>query len=86
MADITLQHCHELRKEFESYCDTAEQHEFPLLFMVDMKMQNTLKHYESIGSVDDQKEAHSMVRVVSKVIGNDYYRQLGEEHEDKEVK
>lgn len=66
---ITLNDCYELRKRFDDYCNNAEQYEFPLLLKIDLKFQATVKHYEEVGTVDNQDEAEAMFRVVSKVIG-----------------
>lgn len=72
MKTITLEDCHELEKKFREYTKTAEQHEFTLLLMIDMKMTQTLMDYESTGEVADQNSANAMFRVVLKAIGEDY--------------
>lgn len=68
MKEVTMDDYKQLRKDFEEYTDRAEQHEFPLLFALDMKMQNTAENFEKYS----QKELRAMCRVVLKVIGKDY--------------
>ena len=70
MADITLDDIKALRKRFEAYTETAEQHEFPMLAIIDGKMQETMMKYEEAGKVTNQKDARAMCRVVSRVIGD----------------
>ena len=72
MKEITIQDCDNLRERFDEYTKTAEQHEFPILFIVDMRLRNTLNHYHKLGSIEDQKEARAMFRSVLKVIGEDF--------------
>lgn len=69
MKEITVEDCRELRKKFEGYCNIAQQHEFPLLLMIDMKMQATLEKIEEAGAVEDQGDMRAMFRVVLKTIG-----------------
>lgn len=38
MAAVTLEQCNELMKKYEEYKKTAEQHMFPLLFILDSKL------------------------------------------------
>lgn len=78
MRDITLQDVRDLRARFDQYLQTAEQHQFALLVMVDGKFRNTLKHYEEIGQVDDQKDANAMFRVVLKTMGQDFSEYMEE--------
>ena len=78
MRDITLQDVRDLRERFDQYLQTAEQHQFALLVMVDGKFRNTLKHYEKIGQVDDQKDANAMFRVVLKTMGQDFSEYMEE--------
>lgn len=69
MKEITVEDCRELRKKFERYCNNAQQHQFPLLLMIDMKMQATLEKIEEAGAVENQKDMRAMFRVVLKTIG-----------------
>lgn len=72
MKTITIEDCKELYNEFNRYADNAEQHEFPRLIMIDLKLQDTIDQYEEAGCIEDQKEARAMFRVVLKIIGKDY--------------
>ena len=71
MKEITLEDVRELKKQFDTYTETAEPHEFPFLLLIDIKFIATLKHYEETGIIDDQKEARAMFRVVLMTIGGD---------------
>ena len=65
MAEITFQDCETLYKKFTEYTQTAEQHEFPALAMVNMMLDSTkLRNWDI-----PQKEKRSMFRVVLKVMG-----------------
>ena len=72
MKTITIEDCEELYNEFNRYADNAEQYEFPMLIMVDLKLQHTIDKYEEAGCIEDQEEARAMFRVVFKIIGKDY--------------
>jgi hypothetical protein len=82
MKTITIEDCHKLEKKFRKYTKTAEQHEFPLLLMVDMKMTQTIMDYESAGEIVDQESANAMFRVVLKTIGEDYSEYAGGNTDD----
>lgn len=70
--EITLEDVRDLRKQFEKYTETAEQHEFPTLITLDLRMKATLEEYEKAGKVTDQEDARAMFYVVLQVIGGDY--------------
>ena len=72
MKTITIEDCKELHNEFNRYAENAEQHEFPILIIVDLKLRHTIEKYEDAGCIEDQKEARAMFRVVLKIIGKDY--------------
>lgn len=75
MKRITVDDCYELEKEFRTYCETAEQHEFATLLMIDMKLGSSVKKFaeeSKDGIVLDQRTANTMFRVVLKVMGRDY--------------
>ena len=74
--EITVQDCLELKEKFTKYCDTAEQHQFPMLAMVNIKLDATLAHIEKVNKVENQKEARAMFRVVLKIIGEDFSEYL----------
>ena len=69
--EITLQDCEDLYKRFEKYTETAEQHEFVRLAVVNVALDKTMTRLRATGKVENQKEARSMFRVVLTVIGGD---------------
>ena len=72
MKEITVQDCLSLQKKFNSYTETAEQHQFAMLLMVDIKLQATIERIKEVGKVENQKDARAMFRVVLQIIGEDY--------------
>lgn len=72
MADITVNDCEKLYAQFTAYTETAEQHEFALLAMVNIMLDSTMARIRVCGEVRNQKDARAMFRVVLKVIGKDY--------------
>lgn len=81
MKEITVEDCRKLRSDFEAYCETAQQHQFPLLLMIDLKMQATLEKVEEAGVVENQKDMRAMFRVVLKTIG-----ESDEEYQEEEAR
>lgn len=71
MKIITVQDCEELKQKFDKYCETAEQHEFPILAIINMKMDATMEHIRNAGEVTNQKDIRAMFRVVLRAIGED---------------
>lgn len=67
MKTITLEDCKNLYTKFKKYTETAEQKEIPVLFMFDIKLNQSIEKFEQNGV--DQKEATSMFRVVLNWIG-----------------
>lgn len=76
--EITVQDAHQLYEKFRKYAETAEQHQFAYLMMIEVRMLNTLEQYDRVG-ITNQKEARAMFRVVLKTIGED----ASEYEEDK---
>ena len=73
MKEITIEDVFELKEKFDKYLITAEQHEFVILTMIDLKLNNTIKMIQSNNNeIKDQKEARAMFRTILKVIGEDY--------------
>lgn len=68
---ITVQDCEELYAKFKKYTETAEQHEFPTLAMINMKLDTTMLKIHALNAVPDQKDTRAMFRVVLKLIGCD---------------
>ena len=54
--------------KFEKYTETAEQHEFSILAMIQFGIQKT----DVSEIVKDQEEAKAMYRAIAKTIGEDY--------------
>lgn len=65
--DITLDDCYKLQAEFKKYCESAEQHQFTLLLMMDVKMTDTINCLEH-GIDIKQSELHSMFNVITKIM------------------
>lgn len=72
MKEITIADCQQLRERFLKYCDSAEQHQFPMLAMIHIRMNATIEALEKAGKVENQKDIRAMFRVVLKVIGEDF--------------
>lgn len=68
MPEITRQDCESLYEKFKKYTETAEQHEFALLAMVNIRLDVERAHDWEMS----QKEARAMFRVVLKLIGEDF--------------
>ena len=66
--NITLNDCRELYNRFIQYTETAEQHEFAKLAMINMMLDTTMAHWSD---PINQKEARAMFRVVLGAIGGD---------------
>lgn len=71
MKEITVADCTELREKFLKYCDTAEQHQFPFLAMVNIRLDTTIDKIKADGKVIDQKDTRAMFRVILKIIGEE---------------
>jgi hypothetical protein len=65
--NITKEDAIALREELLAYSDTAEQHEFPILFMIHSGLNSSIERFDTMS--DDNKNA--MFRVVYKAIGKD---------------
>ena len=72
MKEISIEDILELKEKFDKYLITAEQHEFVILAMIDLKLNNTIKAIQSNNNeIKDQKEARAMFRTILKVMGKD---------------
>lgn len=68
----TIEECRDLQNQFNKYTETAEQHEYPLLMIVDFKLRSTMENIEAKGvNYLPEDEIESMFRVVRKIIGED---------------
>ena len=72
MKKITVADCLELQKLFEKYCDTAEQHEFIKLILIQSRMDKYISRLHHIGKIKNQNQANTMFRVVLGAIGKDF--------------
>lgn len=74
MTKITKVMINELKAKFDSYKDSAEQHEFVKLLIIDANFDATLKLIETDKTYirNHQKNLNAMFRVVLKAIGEDY--------------
>lgn len=79
MKVITVDDCIKLQKKFNKYAETAEQHEFVLLAMIQFKLDPSIEKIIKDNKVENQKEARAMFRVVLKAIGEDYSDYLEDE-------
>lgn len=68
MQEITMADCRELYNRFTQYTETAEQHEFAKLAMINMMLDTTMANWSD---PINQKEARAMFRVVLGAIGGD---------------
>ena len=67
-SNITKEDILNLQKELKEYCNSAEQHEFMKLTMVDIMLEKNIQHLDTI----DNKARNAMFRVIYKLIGKDY--------------
>lgn len=71
--EITVKDCDELYAQFKKYTETAEQHEFIVLAMVNRKLDKTMADIHEAGKVTmDQSEARAMFRCVLMAMGKDF--------------
>ena len=80
MKTITMTDCRELYNRFIKYTETAEQHEFAKLAMINMMLDTTITHWSD---PIDQKEARAMFRVVLGAIGEDITPYREEDYNDE---
>ena len=78
MKNITIEDCHELERKFRDYTKIAEQHEFPMLLAMEMRLIVTIDTWEKAGEVTDQQNANAMFRVILRMIGEDCTEYLEE--------
>lgn len=66
--NITKEDALALREELLQYAEKAEQHEFPKILYVHLKLDKTIEDFEQYPI----EELNSMFRCVYMVIGKDY--------------
>lgn len=71
MKTITVQDYLNLSEKFKKYCETAQQHEFRKLFIIQKMLDQEIKSITKKGVVEDQEDARDTFRVVLKYIGGD---------------
>ena len=72
MKQITIADCLELQKLFEKYCETAEQHDFIKLILIQSRIDKYISRLHHIGKIKNQNQANAMFRVVLGAIGKDF--------------
>ena len=78
--NITMADCRELYNRFIKYTETAEQHEFAKLAMINMMLDATMARWSD---PVNQKEARAMFRVVLGAIGEDITPYKEENYNDE---
>jgi hypothetical protein len=73
--NITKEDVLNLREELLQYAEKAEQHEFPKILLVHIKIDKTIEQFDMFTN----KELNAMFRVVYGIIGKDF-----SEYKDKE--
>ena len=72
MKQITVADSLELQKLFQKYYETAEQHEFIKLILIQLRIDKYISRLQQVGKIENQKEANAMFRVVLGAIGKDF--------------
>ena len=71
MPEITLEDCKELLAEYEEFCNRQEQHAFPALAAINLRIDATIELLEENIHAVTQKDLRAMFRVVLKIMGKD---------------
>lgn len=66
--NITKEDVIALREELLRYAENAEQHLFPLIFVLHEKLNGTINKFEEM----DLENLNAMYRVIYRIIGKDY--------------
>lgn len=77
---ITIEDCLNLQKQLKEYCNSAEQHEFLLLYITDVKLQQSIEEMQKAGKIKNQNEARAMFRAVLGLMGLDYSEYIDEQY------
>ena len=64
MKQVTVEDCLELQKLVEKYCETADQHVFIKLILIQLRIDKYISRLQQIGKIENQNEANAMFRVV----------------------
>lgn len=76
--NITKEDVLALREELLQYAEKAEQHEFPKILLVHLKMNQSIEKFDKLTT----KDLNAMFRVVYGIIGKDF-SEYKEEEEKK---
>ena len=66
--NITKEDVLKLKEEFLEYAYNAEQHEFMMLAMIQIKLDQSIEEFDSM----DDIEKNAMFRTIYNVIGKDF--------------
>ena len=72
MKQITVADSLELQKLFQKYYETAEQHYFIKLILIQSRIDKYISRLQQVGKIENQKEANAMFRVILGAIGKDF--------------
>lgn len=72
MPEIKVEDCKKLREEYMEFCNRQEQHAFPMLAAIHVRIDATIKALEEDIHSVSQKDLRAMFRVVLKIMGKDY--------------
>ena len=72
MKQITVADSLELQKLFQKYYETAEQHYFIKLILIQSRIDKYISRLHHIGKIKNQNQANAMFRVVLGAIGKDF--------------
>ena len=66
--NITKEDVLALREELLQYAEKAEQHEFPKILLVNIKINQSIAQFDKLSD----KELNAMFRVIYGIIGKDF--------------
>lgn len=72
MPEIKVEDCKKLREEYMEFCNRQEQHAFPMLAVINVRIDVTIKALEEDANALPQKELRAMFRTILKIMGKDY--------------
>lgn len=72
MPEIKVEDCKKLREEYMEFCNRQEQHAFPMLAAINVRIDVTIKALEEDANALPQKELRAMFRTILKIMGKDY--------------
>ena len=66
--NITKEDVLALREDLLQYAETAEQHEFPKILLVNIKIDQSIAQFDKLSD----KELNAILRVIYGIIGKDF--------------